>query len=283
MTADQGHRMRSAAKKTIHPAESDQLAQLVASLGEESFPARFLEAAYHVFAADQVVVFEIAQSMDLRIVLAESRLSGHAAVSSLATAYVEHHRDADPAIERAGADTAQPQPIAHVVHAHDIADADYRNALFDTPGLRGKLSLLLKQNGGKILYLNFYRSINQDPFSLAEAATLERIAPLIVALLHKHDTLRSNDPSRKRNIARFVDSICAARNAHLSQREHMVCTLILAGLSMEGISLEMNLSPHSVTSYRRRAFEKLGISTQKELFTLALNTRIDSPTRQNGS
>ena len=44
----------------------------------------------------------------------------------------------------------------------------------------------------------------------------------------------------------------------------------MAGYSAEGIGLDLGVSTHSVVTYRRRAFEKLGIATQKELFSLVL-------------
>ncbi len=36
------------------------------------------------------------------------------------------------------------------------------------------------------------------------------------------------------------------------------------------IAVDLGVSTHSVVTYRRRAFEKLGIATQKELFSLVL-------------
>ena len=58
--------------------------------------------------------------------------------------------------------------------------------------------------------------------------------------------------------------------APLSEREAAVCARIVAGYSAEGIGLDLGVSTHSVVTYRRRAFEKLGIATQKELFSLVL-------------
>jgi DNA-binding CsgD family transcriptional regulator len=42
------------------------------------------------------------------------------------------------------------------------------------------------------------------------------------------------------------------------------------GYTSVGIGLDLNIAQSSVVTYRRRAYEKLDISTQNELFTLCL-------------
>ena len=62
-------------------------------------------------------------------------------------------------------------------------------------------------------------------------------------------------------------------NGALSRREIAVCTQILEGYFNEAIALNMGLSVHSVITYRRRAFAKLGISTLSELFAMVLRSK----------
>src|SRR5262249_42727769 len=56
----------------------------------------------------------------------------------------------------------------------------------------------------------------------------------------------------------------------LTEREKAVCLRILAGFSSEAISAELGIGLHSTLTYRKRAYEKLGISSQNELFAIAL-------------
>jgi DNA-binding CsgD family transcriptional regulator len=58
--------------------------------------------------------------------------------------------------------------------------------------------------------------------------------------------------------------------AGLTGREREVCLRILSGQSSEAISSELSISIHSTLTYRRRAYERLGISSQNELFGLVL-------------
>ena len=59
--------------------------------------------------------------------------------------------------------------------------------------------------------------------------------------------------------------------ARLSLREAQICARIVSGYSNEAIGLVLGLSFHSVRTYRRRAYTKLGITSQNELFSLVLN------------
>ncbi|QBR03670.1 helix-turn-helix transcriptional regulator [Paraburkholderia pallida] len=54
----------------------------------------------------------------------------------------------------------------------------------------------------------------------------------------------------------------------LTSRERTVCIGILTGYTSEGIALNLGISINSVLTYRKRVYEKLGITSQNELFML---------------
>ncbi|PVX85882.1 helix-turn-helix domain-containing protein [Paraburkholderia unamae] len=56
--------------------------------------------------------------------------------------------------------------------------------------------------------------------------------------------------------------------ASLTTRERTVCVGILTGYTSEGIALNLGISINSVLTYRKRVYEKLGITSQNELFML---------------
>ncbi|MET4066851.1 DNA-binding CsgD family transcriptional regulator [Bradyrhizobium sp. S3.2.6] len=56
---------------------------------------------------------------------------------------------------------------------------------------------------------------------------------------------------------------CAPLSA-LTPREQEVCRHILLGLGSEAISQALGISLHSTQTYRKRAYERLGISAQNE-------------------
>lgn len=54
----------------------------------------------------------------------------------------------------------------------------------------------------------------------------------------------------------------------MTQRELDVCARTLIGLTAEGIALDLNIKKTSVLTYRKRAYARLGISSQTQLFRL---------------
>jgi DNA-binding CsgD family transcriptional regulator len=60
------------------------------------------------------------------------------------------------------------------------------------------------------------------------------------------------------------------RFAALTPPEKEVCLRILSGHSSQAISAELGVSLHSTLTYRKRAYEKIGISSQNELFGIVL-------------
>ena len=52
----------------------------------------------------------------------------------------------------------------------------------------------------------------------------------------------------------------------LSPREAEICAMILVGYTTLGISLNLEISINTVATHRKRAYKKLGIATQNELF-----------------
>ncbi len=54
----------------------------------------------------------------------------------------------------------------------------------------------------------------------------------------------------------------------LSDREREVCEGILSGKKAERIAADMDVAPSTVVTYRKRAYEKLGISSRTSLFEI---------------
>jgi DNA-binding CsgD family transcriptional regulator len=73
-------------------------------------------------------------------------------------------------------------------------------------------------------------------------------------------------------LARMADILQGCESTPmLSSREAAVCARIVTGYSNEAIALDLDLSFHSVRTYRRRAYAKLQVTSQNELFALILN------------
>jgi len=56
--------------------------------------------------------------------------------------------------------------------------------------------------------------------------------------------------------------------------EAAVCARIVTGYSNEAIALDLGISFHSVRTYRKRAYAKLNVTSQNELFAQVLNAGV---------
>jgi DNA-binding CsgD family transcriptional regulator len=131
----------------------------------------------------------------------------------------------------------------------------WRADCYDTPGLEGRLSLLAPGDVGWIV-LNAYRPRR---CAMAGEAAFDRLrsqAPMLAAALRRHLALTAGPPAAPDPLAT------------LSLREREVVRAILAGHSAKACARLLGLSPTSVATYRQRAFQKLGVRRQVELFRL---------------
>ncbi len=128
--------------------------------------------------------------------------------------------------------------------------------------------------GDTCFYVNFYRIASQGRFTASQARRLLAIAPAVSAVVARHfqsdpvrgDAAPSSDPALRLE-ALFATGQAFAR---LTRREKEVCRRIIMGLSSEAISADLGISVHSTLTYRKRAYDKLGICSQNELFAIVL-------------
>ncbi|MCC6211130.1 MAG: helix-turn-helix transcriptional regulator, partial [Burkholderiales bacterium] len=152
-----------------------------------------------------------------------------------------------------------------------LADAEYRDSCYLRAGLLERVSVAASE-GGQQVFLNLYRLEPSGPFSAGEIATIDDLSPLLAALAVKHVSmlgmlLRSRD--RGDRLAAIAARLHAL-DGRLTRRETEVLSRILLGVSSEGISLDLGIGVNTVLTYRKRAYARLGVTSQAELFSLCL-------------
>ena len=163
--------------------------------------------------------------------------------------------------------------VLRATRVEDIEDKAYRQSLFIEPRLSAKAALVIRAPD-HALYVNFYRGVDRPPFTPEELDAIRRSGDVLVAMIERHFALTNDEAAGDLNaVQRLIAEAAQERGATLSTREASACAHIVLGYSIKGIGLILGVSSHSVVSYRRRAFAKLGIGTQKELFSLVLRKR----------
>lgn len=220
----------------------------LAAEGREAFAARFLELAEWI-GTDQLMVFDLAGEAPLCLLsrnFGQRRLGG-----LLAARYLDGWYRRDPLLPLLA---AVPEGEIRLCRTADFGDGmadDYREVFFDRPGLAGKTALLAAGRQRRLI-VNFY---HVRPPATEDDGLLRLAARLL--LLH------FDAPG---------DAGYPAPLTALSERERAVCLGILGGRKAEAIAGHLGVSPATVVTYRRRAYEKLGINARAELFAMCRPT-----------
>lgn len=211
----------------------------LARAGRDDWSTPFLSLVEGAGAA-QVMVFSY--QPDHAACLLSRNFNARALGGALAQEYLDGWFRTDPLFARVMA--LQPGGL-DLTAGGDAVPEDYRSRFFDRPGLEGKTAVLAA--GARLrLTVNFYwtGAPAGDPPLLSLLGRL--------ALLHFE--------------ARLSDEPAALEV--LSEREKAVCLGILAGRKAEQIAADLGVAPSSVITYRRRAYDKLGISSRGALFAI---------------
>ncbi len=155
--------------------------------------------------------------------------------------------------------------------AVDISEQAYALGLYKRFGLVDRLSLL-SSSQGRWFVLSIYRSSQAGEFEPADCTAFEASAGLLAAMLRRH--LQWMPPAAWRSAIApdnaALEQRLQALPSRLSLRERQVCARALRGVANPGIALDLGVQVSTVSTLRRRAFAKLGISTLGELYVLCL-------------
>lgn len=157
--------------------------------------------------------------------------------------------------------------LFHRQHSGEIAHEGYRRACYDKPRVSDRVALLMRPEAGIWLSVNLYRGREQGLFSADEIDTLQSVAP-ILALAAKHHYALAGQ--HRQGTPQLMLSRLRSRCPDLPKRELDVLRGVLDGHSADEIAETMGIRPSSVVTYRKRAYRRLGINSQRELFSLCI-------------
>lgn len=133
-----------------------------------------------------------------------------------------------------------------------------------------ELGVLLDEGGGRCLGIFLDR--RRARFTKGEIARLSTAFPVLAALHARHIGMHGpqvkvialvpGEPTATGKRPRLAASLWP----QLTQRECQLVDLILAGHPSAGIARRLAISPGTVKNHRRRIYDKLDITTERELF-----------------
>ena len=222
-----------------------QIDRCLAWHGENDFVPAFLELI-EALGADQAMVF--AYTADHAACLLARNYRQAQMGRRLASDYLDGWFRQDPLFAQVMAGRPGAIKVLRVDPQQATMSAEYRARFYDAPGLGGKLSVLAVGHRLRLV-INLYRH------RITDWGLSDPVLPILgrLALLHFERRVAGEVP----------DALMA-----LSERERAVCLGVLAGKKAEVIAHDLGVAPTSVVTYRRRAYDKLGISSRAELFAI---------------
>uniref|UniRef100_A0A9E8A1J5 LuxR C-terminal-related transcriptional regulator n=1 Tax=Bosea sp. NBC_00436 TaxID=2969620 RepID=A0A9E8A1J5_9HYPH len=240
--------------------------RVIESVGRSDFSGGLFDIARRFTGTEIVTAFVAAPDGEVHTLLAENHYNSGQPALDIARRYVSRHWRADPAnaIPLDDGDGADCWGVR--MKAGDIESSAYRSECYLSVGLSERFSLLQRREAGT-MRLSIYRR-RKESFSEAEIDNLVESAPLLMAALWRHYEVTK--PAGGRGAARDFHARLEKAAPELSKRERDVCALVAAGLTSEGIALELGVGINTVLTYRKRAYARLGISSQNELMRILM-------------
>lgn len=257
----------------------NRFGDLVATIGSREFGQTFYDLFRDLLQVEECTVFSFPDPSSPSSLLVEGSCNEEIEIArKLASDYVAGGYRNDPNLHRKTGGTAVG---VYVTDANEIFDSEYRKHYYEKPSLTQELVVLANVRG-TLYYTSFYRKNGEQAFGEAEVAAMQAVAGFMVKTLHRHSelvsrTLDTQDLSfvhatsdmsaemRQRTLE-YLRGILTTGASRLTHREAEICAGIIMGYSTEAISLNCSISVNTVATHRKRAYAKLGISSQNELF-----------------
>jgi DNA-binding CsgD family transcriptional regulator len=239
---------------------------VILSIGKAEFGDVLFDAFHREMRVRQVVLHHFRDKVTVETVAAkDDREDG--CVHSLVRDYVRRYHFYDPFRSHCMPSTRRSVELQGFA-VKEIAETEYSQRLFVEPGIAGKICVIVRRPEDAIC-LSLYRDRGEGSFADDDFDRVERLKIPLAAACERHFDL-----TPKRAMPTLEQAVALLEGGEgmpvLSAREAAVCARIVTGYSNEAIALDLDLSFHSVRTYRRRAYAKLNVTSQNELFALIL-------------
>ena len=236
---------------------------IIDAIGTESFCGSLSEFCEETVNAREGTLFYFPTNDDPRCLFTD------VVVHEAVVEYVEGAYRQDANLERLSSKLGEHHEFAiESLHMKQIIDSNYSKQFYTRTGVEKKLSLVSEIESG-LVYGNFYRRPGQPDFNNQDILNFRSVWNFCLSGLRQHVRIASvsvpdftDRQSRLAVVRKFLHV------EGLSEREADVTSRIVLGYSTTAIALDLNIAENTVSTLRRRAFSKLGICSQNELFEI---------------
>lgn len=258
--------------KKINDVNLDEIADLVALLGEDQFPGqllRFIKSRVHVdnslflgFSPTAPPI-ELFREFDDRAEWAYQEL------------YLEGAYLLDPYYQVSIAGIEQGLYPIRAIAPDRFFQSEYCASYYSKIPLVDEIGIIHPISDDWVFVCSLGRGPKSGTYSARELKELKRIEPLVSALMlkHWHDSLQVTGMRTKLSdlseVAKRVGAFAKTLTPNgISPREAEVASLIMQGHSNFSAAANLGIASGTVKVLRKRLYAKLKISSQNELYQL---------------
>ncbi|MEH6579772.1 MAG: helix-turn-helix transcriptional regulator [Amphritea sp.] len=235
------------------------LAACIDTLGSGQFYPRYFQMMKVLARIDQYMVFEFSPTGDQASCRLAHNIQRPELGLQLASLYLDGSYLNDPLLKELREKSLEdPETPACTLLEKRTLPPVYRRRFFNVPDFDEKFAFVITDStSGHLFYINFYNQHGVG-FASSELDGLKRATRLIGSLL-----LRQFRDERKQR-----SEVQSLLMAGLSEREAQICGMLLKGHTAKTISQELEVAESTIITYKKRAYNKLGIRRKSELLKI---------------
>jgi DNA-binding CsgD family transcriptional regulator len=245
-------------------------AQAVEAIGTPRFNNKLIVALNQLAKADYLNIWIYSPREGMNQIGVAS-LADTAAARSLTRAYVGGYYKYDPNFSDMAKPRRSRKIIVRKLNLSACKSEEYKHKFFGQSELIDKIALIWHADHYSY-NLNIYRLRGTPAYSDDDLRIVRSYSRLIVGIVRQHcQHFNVHKDLRSGRMLAFVQRVANVADPPLTQRELDVIGRIALGASAEAVALDLGIGFESVVTHRKRAYAKLGISSQGELFGLCIN------------
>lgn len=238
------------------------LVGVIDAVGEGSFGDRLLGYLRGVCGAEHLAVVRLDDDKPSLFAIEGSRAE---VIGSLFKLYLDRYWRTDPLYPLVHRASRDARPSLFQMDA-SVSESDVYEQLY-LPIPCCDRTVISGNAAGSRISLSMIRPTSRGPLADETVDRISGAASLILSLIGKHEKIVSRrfDASRALASLESIEDCILGGGASLPRRETQVCARILYGVTSAGIAVDLGVSEETVTTYRKRIYQRLGIGSQHEL------------------
>ncbi|MGE0501652.1 MAG: helix-turn-helix transcriptional regulator [Rhizobiaceae bacterium] len=236
---------------------------LIDSIGTESFEEQLSSLLMEAVGAEECRMYKV---LDDCVELVRSRDGVEATGLAASLGTMEDHWIDHPSVAEALAGGMTRRPLLIRIDPSRIDDLRLHDRLSRRARIMD-LVMVWGDCGGERYGLTVTRSVKSGAFQEKDIAGIATLARSLISLIAKHAQIidRMRTPFLGLKSLGHIEEILSMADVKLPRRELEVCSHILYGISIAGIASTLGIAEESVVTYRKRAYQRLGIGSRHEL------------------